>query len=55
MRVLNTGDEVTYKSDVHTDYTGQSCRVLGFDLEYRIVLLECRDGQSIAAFWDEIE
>lgn len=55
MKSLKTGDEVIYKSDVHGDYTGQRCKIVDFDIEHRLMSLECSDGQIIAAFWDEIE
>lgn len=55
MRHLRTGDEVTYKSDVNPEYKGQKCKTVDFDLEHRLMSLECSDGNIIAAFWDEVE
>lgn len=55
MKNLKTGSRVRYKSNAYSDYTNQECRAVDFDLEHRIMSLECSDGQIIAAFWDEVE
>lgn len=52
---LNTGDTVKYISDVQPDYTGQTCKVFDFDLKHRLMGLKFDDGQTIVAFWDEVE
>lgn len=55
MKSLKTGDKVRYTSDVHSDYTGQICTAIDFDLEHRLMGLRCGDGQFIVAFWNEVE
>lgn len=55
MKSIKTGDEVIYKSDAQPEYTGQKCKAIDFDLEHRLMSLECSDGQIIAAFWDEVD
>lgn len=55
MKSLRTGSKVKYISDDQTEYTGQICTAVDFDLEHRIMSLECSDGQIIAAFWNEVE
>ena len=44
-----------YISDVHGTIPGKICTAVDFDLEHRVMSLECSDGQIIAAFWDEVE
>lgn len=55
MKGIKTGDRVKYISDAQPEYTGQECIALDFDLEHRLMSLQCRDGQVIGAFWDEVE
>lgn len=55
MKSLKTGSKVKYISGVQPEYTGQICTAVDFDLECRLMSLECNDGQVIAAFWDEVE
>lgn len=55
MKSLKTGSKVKYTSDVQEEYTGQTCTAVDFDLETRLMSLECSDGNIIAAFWDEVE
>lgn len=55
MKNLKTGSRVRYISKAYSDYTNQECRAVDFELEHRIMSLECSDGQIIAAFWDEVE
>lgn len=52
---LKTGSKVRYISDFFSDYTNQVCTAVDFDLEHRVMSLECADGSIIAAFWDEVE
>lgn len=55
MKNLRTGSRVRYISDAYPEYTNQECTVVDFELEHRIMSLECSDGQIIAAFWNEVE
>lgn len=55
IRSLKTGDKVRYISDAYKDYQNQVATAVDFDLENRLVSLECEDGQIIAAYWNEIE
>ena len=55
IRSLKTGDKVRYISDAYKDYQNQVVTAVDFDLEHRLVSLECEDGQIIAAYWNEIE
>lgn len=52
---LKTGSKVRYISDFYSDYINQECTAVDFDLEHRVMSLECADGNIIAAFWDEVE
>lgn len=51
---MRTGDSVIYLSDTQPDYTGQKVIAVDFDLQNRLVNLQCADGNLIWAFWDEI-
>lgn len=55
MKSLKTGSKVKYIATVQPEYTGQICTAVDFDLEHRLMSLECSDGQIVAAFWDEVE
>ena len=55
MKCLRTGSRVRYISDAYPEYTNRECKAVDFDLEHRIMSLECSDGQIIAAFWNEVE
>ena len=55
MKSLKTGDKVKYVSDTYPEYTGQICTAVDFDLEHRLMSIECSDGQIIAAYWNEVE
>ena len=55
MKSVRTGSKVRYISDVHGTIPGKICTAVDFDLEHRVMSLECSDGQIIAAFWDEVE
>lgn len=55
MKNLRTGSMVRYLSDAYPEYTNQECKAVDFDMEHRIMSLECSDGQIIAAFWNEVE
>lgn len=51
---MKTGDEVTYTSDVHQEYTGQKSITVEFDLEHRMVNLQFADRNLLWVFWNEI-
>lgn len=55
MKSLKTGSKVKYIGSANPEYTGQICTAVDFDLEHRLMSLECSDGNIIAAFWDEVE
>ena len=55
MKNLRTGSMVRYISDAYPEYSNQECIAVDFELEHRIMSLECSDGQIIAAFWNEVE
>ena len=55
MKNLRTGSRVRYLSDAYPEYTNQECTAVEFELEHRIMSLECSDGQIIAAYWNEVE
>ncbi len=54
-RMLKSGDQVRYISDVHSDYTGKVVKVVDFNLENRFCGVEGLDGMYFVAFWNEIE
>ena len=54
-KMLKTGDQVRYISDVYTEYQGQVMTATEFDIQHRLMGLRGEDGGEIVAFWDEIE